>query len=46
MMTYYSFARTRGWPPEVVRKLRRDELYWFPLLDRALDAALEQVDGK
>ena len=46
MMTYYSFAKSHGWPPEVVRKLRLAELYWLPLLDQAMSAASEQIGDK
>jgi hypothetical protein len=43
MMIYHNFARLRGWPPYVVRRLRLDELYWLPLLEEATGAAIEQV---
>jgi hypothetical protein len=46
MLVYHSFARSHGWPPYVVRKLRLDELYWLPLLEEATAAALEQVQDK
>jgi hypothetical protein len=43
MATYFTFARTRGWPPEVVRRLRLPELFWLPLMDEAAAAAAEMV---
>jgi hypothetical protein len=43
MMLYHSFARSHGWPPYVVRRLTRKELYWLPLLDEAVNAAADQV---
>lgn len=36
MMTYHKFAKAYGWPPEVVRSLRRDELFWLPVIDDAV----------
>jgi hypothetical protein len=46
MATYFTFARTRGWPPEVVRRLRLPELFWLPLMDEAAAAAAEMVQDK
>jgi hypothetical protein len=35
MMLYRRFAKAYGWPPETVRKLRLDELFWLPVIEEA-----------
>jgi hypothetical protein len=46
MLTYDYFARTRGWTPSQVNELTLDELYWFPLIEEARNAAIEQLRDK
>ena len=46
MMTYRRFAKSYGWPPEVVRKLRLDELFWLPVIDDAVADAAEALADK
>ena len=41
-MIYRKFAKAYNWPPEVVRRLRLDELFWLPVIDDAETAAVEQ----
>ena len=43
MMLYRKFAKAYNWPPEVVRRLRMDELFWLPVIDDAESAAVEQL---
>jgi hypothetical protein len=43
MFVYDRFAEERGWPPEVVRRLTRKELFWLPVISAAKAAAAEQV---
>jgi hypothetical protein len=45
MMLYRRFAKMHGWPPEVVRKLTLDELYWLPVIEEAESAAVEQYQA-
>ena len=35
ILTEHWFAKTYGWPPEIVRKLPLDSLHWFPLVAQA-----------
>jgi hypothetical protein len=46
MMTYHKFAKAYGWPPEVVRSLRRDELFWLPVIDDAVADVAEALAEK
>lgn len=43
MFVYDRFADERGWPPEVVRRLRRQELFWLPLISAAKAEAADQI---
>jgi hypothetical protein len=43
MFLYDRWAEERGWPPEVVRRLRRQELYWLPIIQQAKREAAEQI---
>jgi len=43
MMLYDRWADERGWPPEVVRRLRRKELFWLPLVKAAKTDAAAQI---
>ena len=45
MMLYRKFAKASGWPPETVRKLRLDELFWLPVIEDAESAAIEQYQA-
>lgn len=45
MGLYYKFAKMFGWPPEVVRKLRRAEMFWLPVMDEAGAAASAQIQA-
>jgi hypothetical protein len=46
MFTYRLFAEMYGWTPEQVRSLRRDELYWLPLVREAFQDAAEALAPK
>jgi hypothetical protein len=46
MFLYDRWADERGWPPEVVRRLRRQELFWLPVVRAAKAAAAEQLRDK
>jgi hypothetical protein len=43
MLMYDRWADERGWPPEVVRRLRRKELFWLPVIKTAKQDAAEQL---
>lgn len=43
MMLYDRWAEERGWPPEVVRRLRRKELFWLPIIRAAKSDAAERL---
>jgi hypothetical protein len=43
MMLYRRFAKAFGWTPDMVRKLRVDELFWLPVIEEAEAAAVEQI---
>lgn len=43
MLLYDKWAEERGWPPEVVRRLRRKELFWLPIVRSARQDAAEQL---
>ena len=43
MLLYDKWAEERGWPPPVVRQLRRQELFWLPIIKAARQEAAEQV---
>lgn len=43
MLLYDRWAEERGWPPEVVRRLRRQELFWLPIIKAAKQDAAEQL---
>lgn len=45
-MTYHKFAKAYGWPPEVVRGLRADELFWLPVIDDAVADVAEALAEK
>jgi len=45
MMIYHKFAEAYGWPPEVVRKLKRPELYWLPVIRDATSEAAETLQA-
>ena len=45
MMLYRRFAKAYGWPPETVRRLRLDELFWLPVIDDAEVAAAETLQA-
>ena len=44
-MLYRRFAKAYNWTPEMVRKLRLDELFWLPVIEEAESAAVEQVQA-
>lgn len=44
-MLYRKFAKAYHWTPEMVRRLRLDELYWLPVIEDAESAALEQIQA-
>ena len=43
MMLYRKFAKAYGWTPEMVRRLRTDELFWLPVIEDAEAAAVETI---
>lgn len=43
---YDRWADERGWPPEVVRRLRRQEMFWLPIISAAKRDAAEQLAEK
>jgi hypothetical protein len=43
MLLYDRWADERGWPPEVVRRLRRKELFWLPIVRQAKADAIEAL---
>jgi hypothetical protein len=43
MLVYDRFAEERGWTPEQVRKLTRQELFWLPVVAAAKREAAAQV---
>ena len=43
MFTYRLFAEMYGWTPAQVRGLKRDELYWLPVVKEAAQDAAEQM---
>jgi hypothetical protein len=43
MLMYDRWADERGWPPEVVRRLRRQELFWLPVIKAAKAEAVETL---
>ena len=45
MMLYRKFAKAYGWTPEMVRRLRVDELFWLPVIEDAEAAFAEQVQA-
>lgn len=45
MMTYRRFAEAYQWTPEMVRKLRRDELFWLPVIEDAEAEAARQIQA-
>jgi hypothetical protein len=45
MMLYDRWADERGWPPEVVRRLRRKELFWLPVVHTAKAEAVRQIQA-
>ena len=45
MTLYHKFAKMYGWPPEVVRKLRRAELFWLPVMNDAEAEAVAQIQA-
>ena len=45
MMLYRKFAKEYGWTPEMVRKLKLDELFWLPVIEEAEAAAAEQIQA-
>jgi hypothetical protein len=45
MMLYRKFAKAYNWPPETVRKLRLDELFWLPVIEEAEAAAIETMQA-
>ena len=44
-MLYRKFAKAYGWTPEMVRKLRVDELFWLPVIEDAETAAAETIQA-
>ena len=44
-MLYRRFAKAYGWPPETVRRLRLDELFWLPVIEEAEASAVEQIQA-
>jgi hypothetical protein len=46
MLLYDRWADERGWPPEVVRRLRRKELFWLPVIKAAKAEAAGQLQDK
>jgi hypothetical protein len=44
-MVYRKFAKMHGWPPEVVRRLTLNEMYWLPVIDDAESAAVEKYQA-
>ena len=45
MMLYRKFAKAYQWTPEMVRRLRLDELFWLPVIEDAEAAAVEQIQA-
>ena len=45
MMLYRKFAKAYQWTPEMVRRLRLDELYWLPVIEDAEAAAIDQIQA-
>ena len=45
MMLYRKFAKAYQWTPEMVRRLRLDELFWLPVIEEAEAAAVEQIQA-
>ena len=44
-MIYRKFAKAYQWTPEMVRRLRLDELFWLPVIEEAEAAAAEQIQA-
>jgi hypothetical protein len=42
MMIYHRFAEAYGWPPSVVDKLTRKQLFWLPVIKDAASEAVGQ----
>ena len=42
-MLYRKFAKAYGWTPEMVRRLRPDELFWLPVIEDAEADAAAQI---
>lgn len=42
MLVYNWFARTRNWHPRQVDELYLAEMEWLPILEEAVQAAIEQ----
>jgi hypothetical protein len=40
MMVYHRFAEAYGWPPSVVDKLTRKQLFWLPVIKEATTEAV------
>jgi hypothetical protein len=40
MMIYHRFAEAYGWPPSVVDKLTRKQLFWLPVIKEATTEAV------
>jgi hypothetical protein len=45
MMIYHKFAEAYGWPPEVVNKLTRKQMYWLPVIRDAASEAAETLQA-
>lgn len=45
MGLYYKFAKMFGWPPAVVRKLTKAEMFWLPVMDEAGAEASAQIQA-
>ena len=39
-MVYHRFAEAYGWPPSVVDKLTRKQLFWLPVIKEATAEAV------
>lgn len=39
-MIYHRFAEAYGWPPSVVDKLTRKQLFWLPVIKEATTEAV------
>jgi len=42
MLVYNWYARARNWHPRQVDELHLDEMEWLPIIEEAVQAALEQ----